>query len=244
MKKVSEVSKLAGISVRTLHYYDEIGLLVPKIMENGYRLYDDECLEVLQQILFFRELGFSLKEIKSILDNPDFDRDDALQKHKHLLQLKRNRLDELIDLVDKSLKGERNMSFKEFDMTEIEKYKTEYGKEAQERWGHSDAYKQSRKKTAKYTKDDWQRIMGESAEIFGQFYELKDLDVSDSRVQEQVQNWKEYITKYFYDCTDDILLGLSQMYVADERFTKNIDKYGEGVAEFMSNSIKYYCENK
>lgn len=134
MKKVSEVSKLAGISVRTLHYYDEIGLLVPKTMENGYRLYDHECLDTLQQILFFRELGFSLKEIKSILDNPDFDRDDALQKHKHLLELKRNRLDELIYLVDKSLKGERNMSFKEFDMTEIEEYKTKYEKETQERW--------------------------------------------------------------------------------------------------------------
>lgn len=86
--------------------------------------------------------------------------------------------------------------------------------------------------------------MTESAEIFGKFAEYKDLDVSDPRVQEQVVNWKQYITKYFYDCTDDILLGLSQMYVADERFTKNIDKYGEGIAEFMSNSIKYYCENK
>lgn len=244
MKKVSEVSKLAGISVRTLHYYDEIGLLVPKTMENGYRLYDHECLDTLQQILFFRELGFSLKEIKSILDNPNFDRDDALQKHKHLLELKRNRLDELIYLVDKSLKGERNMSFKEFDMTEIEEYKTKYEKETQERWGHSDAYKQSKKKTAKYKKEDWQRIMTESGKIFGKFAEYKDFDVSDPRVQEQVVNWKQYITKYFYECTDDILLGLSQMYVADERFTKNIDKYGEGVAEFMSNSIKYYCENK
>jgi uncharacterized protein YecA (UPF0149 family) len=167
-----------------------------------------------------------------------------MKKHKHLLQLKRNRLDELISLVDKSLKGERNMSFKEFDMTEIEKYRLQYEKEVKERWGNTDAYSQSKKKTTKYSKDDWQRIMNESGEIFGKFSELKDCDVSDPRVQEQVQNWKEYITKYFYDCTDDILLGLSQMYVADERFTKYIDKYGDGVAEFMSRAIQHYCKNK
>jgi DNA-binding transcriptional MerR regulator len=179
MKKVSEVSKLAGISVRTLHYYDELGLLVPKTMENGYRLYDEECLKTLQQILFFRELGFTLKEIKNILSNPTFDRDKALRNHKHLLQLKRKRLDELISLVDESLKGDCNMSFKEFDMTEIEKYKTEYEEEVKERWGHSSAYKQSAKKIAKYKKDDWQRIMSESSEIFEKIAEFKDLDVSD-----------------------------------------------------------------
>ncbi len=119
MRRIKRVSDLTGISVRTLHYYDEIGLLKPsKFTDSGYRLYDDEALQTLQQILFFKELDLPLKEIKEIMDNPNFDKSQALESHKRLLILKRNRLNNLIELINKTLKGENAMSFKEFDMSE------------------------------------------------------------------------------------------------------------------------------
>jgi DNA-binding transcriptional MerR regulator len=239
---VKQVAKLTGITVRTLHYYDEISLLTPStITEAGYRLYDDENLERLQQILFFREIDFELKDIKAILDNPDFDKVKALEKHKKLLELKRNRMEKLITLVDKTLKGEKEMSFKEFDMSEIKKVQEEYKEEAKERWGDTDAYKESNRKTSKYGKEDWAEISKDSARIYKGFSDNMDKEVSSPEVQNFVQEWQKHITKYFYNCTKEILAGLGEMYVADERFTKNIDKYGEGLAEFMSKAIYYYC---
>ena len=125
--KVNEVAKLTGITARTLHYYDEIGLLSPsETTEARYRLYDDTALETLQQILFFRELDFPLSEIKEIMTNPAFDKTDALKSHKTLLIKKRERLDNLIQLVDKTIKGGNDMSFKEFDVSEIEAMKEKY----------------------------------------------------------------------------------------------------------------------
>ena len=120
--KVSDVAKLTGVTVRTLHYYDEIGLLPPsEVTSSGYRVYNDADLEVLQQILFFRELDFSLEEIRGIMQNPAYEKETALQNQKALLLQKRDRLDRLIALVDKTLKGERDMSFKQFDTTKIDK---------------------------------------------------------------------------------------------------------------------------
>lgn len=125
--KINEVSKLTGVTVRTLHYYDEIGLLKPsEVTSAGYRLYDNEALKTLQQILFFRELEFSLDEIKEIMSDPLYNRKDALAKQRELLMQKRIRLDGIINLVDKTLKGENDMSFKQFDMTEIEEARKEY----------------------------------------------------------------------------------------------------------------------
>lgn len=242
---VNQVAKLTGISVRTLHYYDEISLLTPsEVTESGYRLYDDSNMERLQQILFFRELDFELKDIKLILKNPDFDKTNALRRHKELLRLKRNRLDNLISLIDKTLKGENNMSIKEFDITEIKEAQKLYKKEAEEQWGHTDAYKESQKKTSKYTKEDWANISRDCDTIYKEFRENMDKEVSAPEVQKLVVDWQNCITKYFYHCTDEILAGLGHGYVADERFTKNIDKYGEGLAAFMSKAIEYYCNAK
>ena len=128
--KVSDVAKLTGVTVRTLHYYDEIGLLPPsEVTSSGYRVYNDADLEVLQQILFFRELDFSLEEIRGIMQNPAYEKETALQNQKALLVQKRDRLDRLIALVDKTLKGERDMSFKQFDTTKIEEAKQQYAAE-------------------------------------------------------------------------------------------------------------------
>ncbi len=240
--KINEVAKITGVTVRTLHYYDEIGLLKPNnVTEAGYRVYDEEALETLQQILFFRELDFPLSEIKEIMMNPNYDKKEALIKHKELLTKKRNRLDNLIELVEHTMKGEKTMSFKEFDTSEIEKSMKEYAAEAKERWGNTDAYKESVEKTKSYGKEKWEILNKESGVIFQKFATNKDQAPDSEVAQELVKEWQDYITNHFYTCTKEILAGLGMMYVADERFKKNIDQFGEGTAAFMSAAIEAYC---
>ncbi len=242
MKTVHEVAQCAGISVRTLHYYDQIGLLSPSdVTEAGYRLYDDAAIRRLRQIMFYRELGFALKDIRGILERDSFDETDALKKHRKLLLMKRKRLDALIGLTDRILKGETTMSFTEFDETQIETERRAYAKEARKRWGDTEAYAQSEQKTAQYTKQQWVMINDEATEIYRQFIGCMEEGAESEGAQKAVREWKEYITKYFYDCTDEILAGLGQMYIADERFEKNIDAHARGLAAFMSEAIRIYC---
>lgn len=240
--RISEVAKLTGITVRTLHYYDEIGLLKPsEITEAGYRLYSREDLEILQQILFFRELGFPLSQIKEIMNNPNYDKEEALKKQKELLIQQRQRIEGLIKLIEKRIEGDNNMSFKEFDMNEIEENKKKYAKEVKERWGTSKAYEESEKKTSSYNKEKWGDINQETSEIFKGFAELRNSDPGSEEVQELVRRWQKYITDNFYTCTNEILSGLGLMYVEDERFKENLDKNGEGTAKLMAEAIKIYC---
>ena len=243
--KISEVAKLSGITVRTLHYYDEIGLLKPnKITEAGYRVYSNEDLETLQQILFFRELDFQLNEIKEIMMNPNYDKNKALNKHKELLIEKRERLDGLINLIDKTIKGDNNMSFKEFDNSKIEENKNKYAEEVKNRWGNTDAYKEYEKKTKSYDKNAWNTINEDMAKILKEFADNRNEDPNSDIAQELVEKWRMYITSNFYNCTKEILSGLGLMYTSDERFKKNIDQYGEGTAEFMAKAIEIYCALK
>ena len=145
--KINEVAKITGVTVRTLHYYDQIGLLKPsRITEAGYRLYDQEALTALQQILFFRELDFSLQEIREITGRPGYDRREALEKHRDMLLKKKKRIEGLIGLVDRTLKGKNDMSFLEFDKTEIEEMKERYAAEVRERWGSTAAYQEERER--------------------------------------------------------------------------------------------------
>ena len=240
--RISEVAKLTGITVRTLHYYDEIGLLKPsEITEAGYRLYSREDLEILQQILFFRELDFPLSQIKEIMNNPNYDKEEALKKQKELLIQQRQRIEGLIKLIEKRIEGDNNMSFKEFDMNEIEENKKKYAKEVKERWGTSKAYEESEKKTSSYNKEKWGDINQETREIFKGFAELRNSDPGSEEVQELVRRWQKYITDNFYTCTNEILSGLGLMYVEDERFKENLDKNGEGTAKLMEEAIKIYC---
>jgi len=239
---VKEVANLTGVSVRTLHYYHSEGILEPsEISSNGYRYYDDANLERLQHILFLRELDFSIAEIKSILKNPDFDQEAVMKKQHKLLTLKRNRLDNLIALLDKKIKGEENMSFKAFDITEIEESKKKYAREVSERWGNSKAYTQSQAKTNGYTDENWQIIHEEAEKIYLGFLANKNKSPDDQTVQELVVKWQQHISNHYYDCTDEILAGLGLMYVGDERFTENIDERGKGLAAFMSAAIAVYC---
>ena len=193
MKTVKEVSKLTKVSVRTLHYYDEIGLLKPaKISDSGYRLYDDGNLQTLQQILFFKELNFSLKEIKEIINNPNFDRTKALISHKELLNAKIERLNNLIHLIDDILEGEIDMSFKQFDNSEIQNMQKQYQSEAKEKYGNTKAFSEYKNKTEKYSKSDWQEYISKNfynctidmLEGLGQIY------VSDKRFTKNIDKYK------------------------------------------------------
>ena len=240
---VNEVSKISNVTVRALQYYDKIGLLKPeKVGENGYRLYSSGDLETLQQILFFKEIGFPLAKIAGILKDRDFDRIDALKQHKKILELKRKRLQEMIDLTDRIIKGESTMSFKEFDDTPIKEHIKKYEAQAKEKWGGTDAYKQSAQKTSKYTAADWAKIKAEADKIYELFAEHMENGDAADKAFGAVEKWQEHINMYYYECSDEMLLGLADMYVNDPRFTKNIDKYKEGLARYISSAIKV-CKN-
>lgn len=239
---VGETARLTGVSVRTLHYYDEIGLLRPSgASEGGYRLYDETCLARLQQILFFRELAFPLDEIRRILESPSFNSREAMERHRELLAMKRERLERLIGLVDDILKGDITMDFQPFDASEIQKAREQYAEEAQARWGDSPAYAQSAKKTSKYTNEDWERIHAEMRALYGGLASCMEEGPASPRAQALVGQWQALITRHFYDCTDEILAGLGEMYVADERFTHQIDRYAKGLAVFLRDAIRRYC---
>lgn len=241
---VKDVSKLTGITIRTLHWYDKIGLLKPySKTESNYRIYNEESLVKLEQILFFKELDFDLKEIKNVLEADIISKDEIFLKQKKLLVLKKERLDRIINLIDSKIGGENKMSFKEFENTDYEKAVNDYKEEVKNRWGNTDAYKESAEKTKKYTKDDFKKIEEEAKKIYLEFSNNMYRDVRDKEIKEIVKKWQDYITKYFYNCTTEILKGLGEMYVYDERFKKNIDKYKDGLAEYMSLAIKEYCSN-
>lgn len=241
--KVSEVAKLTGVTVRTLHYYDEIGLLKPsKVTEAGYRLYSNADLEILQQILFFRELDFSLSDIREIMLNPTYSRETALQNHRELLLQKRKHIDGLISLVDKTLKGDNDMSFKQFDTTEIKNARKEYAAEAKQRWGKSDAYTEYEEKVSAYDDPQWKLLNGEGSYILREFGENRHLDPASKEAQALVKKWQEFITANFYNCTKAILSCLGEMYIGDDRFTQNIDRYGQGTALFMATAIEIFCQ--
>jgi DNA-binding transcriptional MerR regulator len=249
--KVKELAEIVGVSVRTLHHYDEINLLKPEyISESGYRFYVEKNLERLQQILFFKEIDFSLDEIKVILDDPNFDRKKALDSHKKLLLKKKERIEEMIKTLDKTIKAidkgekmkEKEM-FKGFDMNQIEKQKEIYAEEVKERWGNTIAYKESELKTSKYNKDDWKKITESMGSIYKKIADNMDKSIDDPLIQEAVGEWRQNITDNFYNCTPEIFRGLGNMYVDDHRFTKNIDKYRDGLAIFLKDAMNYYCDN-
>lgn len=237
--QIKEFAEFTGVSVRTLHYYDEIGLLQPAYVDRatGYRYYDEASLLRMQEILFYRELDFSLKSIGKILSSPDYDKTKALGEQKQLLRLKKQRLERLISAIDQAMKGENVM--KAFDNTEFETYKAE----AQQRWGKTDAYREHAEKTKGYSKDKFSALAADMDLIFGEFALCMKNGAApeDREAQELVKKLQNHITDNYYTCTNPILSGLGQMYVADERFQNNIDRHGDGTAAFVSQAIDRYC---
>ena len=229
--RIKEFAAFTGVSVRTLHYYDEIGLLVPACVDRstGYRYYDGNSLLRMQEILFYRELDFSLKSIGEILSSPDYDRKKALKEQKHLLMLKKERLEGLISAIDGAMKGENVMSA--FDNSKFESYK----EEAKAKWGKTEAYREYEQRGSRDTGDG---LMA----VFAELGKVRQLDPSASEVQELVKNLQDFITANYYTCTKQILQGLGQMYAADPRFKENIDRAGgTGTAEFAARAIEIYC---
>ena len=237
--QIKEFAKFSGVSVRTLHYYDEIGLLPPAFVERttGYRYYDENSLLRMQEILFYRELDFSLKSISEILSSPDHDTRKSLEDQKKLLTLKKERLERLISSIDAAMKGDNIMAA--FDNSEFEAYKAE----AQEKWGKTDAYKEHTEKTKHYSREKWNGLADGMDRIMAQFAVcMKAGNAPDSaEAQSLAKTLQEYITANYYHCTKEILAGLGQMYVADERFQNNIDKHGKGTAAFICEAIGVYC---
>lgn len=243
---IKEFANLTGVSVRTLHYYDEIGLLEPPFVDeqNGYRCYDEKSLERMQEILFYRELDFSLKSITEILSSLNYDKNQALSKQRKLLILKRKRLDRLISAIDNSMKGVNIMNINAFDNTEYEKARKKYMSEAKENWGETSAYKEHSEKTKDYSNEKWKEIYKGLDDIFDEFSKCfaEKYEPSSSEVQAAVKKLQDYISENFYKCTKEILLGLGEMYVNDERFKQNIDSHGAGSAEFINKAIGFYCK--
>ena len=235
--QIKEFAEFSGVSVRTLHYYDEIGLLKPSFTDKqtGYRYYDEKSLLRMEEILFYRELDFSLKSIGEILSSPNYDKQKALGQQKKLLILKKERLERLISAIDDAEKGRNIM--KAFDNNEYESYKAE----VKEKWGNTEAYKEHQEKTKGYTDEKFDALSDGMDKIFEDFSVcLKNgRHPEDKEVQLLVKKLQQFITDNFYKCTDEILVGLSQMYVYDERFKKNIDKHAEGTAEFVKSAVEH-----
>lgn len=237
--QIKEFAEFTGVSVRTLHYYDEIGLLKPSCVDehSGYRFYDEEALLRMQEILFYRELEFSLKSIKAILSSPNYDKTKALQEQKQLLTLKKERLERLICAIDGAAKGENVMNA--FSNAEFETYKNA----AKEKWGHTDAYREYETKTAGQSADQMQAAGDGLMEIFKEFGAIRHLSPADPQAQALVTKLQGYITDHYYTCTKQILFGLGQMYAAGDEMNLNIDKAGgEGTGVFARDAITVYCK--
>ena len=240
MMTVHEVSKLTGVSIRTLQYYDKIGLLPPtEYTDAGYRLYDDKALETLQQILLFRELEFPLKDIKKIISSPDFDRSKALAQQIKLLKLKKEHIENLIDLaLGIKTMGVRELTFDAFDTRKID----EYAAQAKASWGTTPAYKEFEEKSKGRTDKENQDLGERMMMIFTEFGAIRGADPASEDAQALVKKLQDYITEHFYTCTNEILSGLGKMYAGGGDFTTNIDGYGgKGTAEFVHQAIEHYC---
>ena len=237
---INEVSRLTGVSIRTLQYYDKIGLLkATAYTEAGYRLYDDAALEQLQQILLFRELEFPLKEIKRIMCSPDYDKNRALEQQIALLEMKKAHIEGLIELARKlKFTGGSDMEFTAFDKTKME----EYARKAKESWGETKEYREFEEKNRDRTASEAEAAGRQLLEIVGAFGELKGLPVSAPAVTEQVRKLQTYITEHYYTCSNVILEQLGVMYGAGGEFTENINAVGgPGAAEYASEAIQAYC---
>ena len=242
MMTVNEVSKLAGVSIRTLQYYDKIGLLHPTgYTDAGYRLYDDTDLERLQHILLFRELEFSLKDIKVIISSPDFNRNRALEQQIELLKLKKEHIENLINFaLGIKMLGVKHMDFKAFDRSKLD----EYSRQAKELYGNAPEYKEMEEKQKNRTEEDEKILADRFMLLFKEAGEIKDSDPVSDEAQNLVKRIQDYITENLYTCTNKILRGLGKMYSGGGDFTTNIDTYGgEGTAVFVANAIEIYCDN-
>jgi MerR family transcriptional regulator, thiopeptide resistance regulator len=240
---VGQVASFAGVTVRTLHHYDEIGLLSPSGRSHaGHRRYDDADLDRLQQILFYRELGFPLDEVAALLDDPDADPQEHLRRQHELLTVRIEKLQKMAEAVEHAMEA-RKMGI---NLTPEEKFEVfgeydpdRFDEESRRRWGDTEPYRESQRRVATYTKEDWLRIKAEGAGNTNAFVALMDAGVapdSDSAMDLAEQH-RQQISRNFYDCTYEIHTGLAEMYVADERFTSTFEQIKPGLAGYLRDAI-------
>lgn len=240
---IGAVARLAGVTVRTLHHYDRVGLVVPdERTAAGYRLYGRRHVERLQEVLFFRELGFGLEEIRRIVGEPSYRREAALARQRALLAERASHLFDVITAIDTALNAERTgVKMTNEEMLEVFGGfdPSQYEEEVKQRWGDSEAYRSSARRTFRYTKEDWERIKQEGAEINDAFLALMRAGVpaTSPDAGQVAERHRAHISRWFYECTPEIHAGLGQLYLADQRFTEGIDRAGPGLAAYMSEAI-------
>jgi DNA-binding transcriptional MerR regulator len=246
MYSIKEIADLAGVTTRTLRYYDQLEILEPAaIGNNGYRYYDRSNLLRLQQVLFYRELNIPLKDIQHILDRKDFSPLQTLKKHQHALLGQVQRLTRLLTTLDKtinSFEGVKNMTDKElFDGFDEPKY----DQEARELWGETSKYKQSQKKWSSYSEYQKEEIKLEGGRITRRMVtENPDAQPDDPDVQTAVEDYFKFLNKYFYACEVEFLRNLADMWVQDPRFAVNYERIREGGAAFVRDAVNIYCDNQ
>lgn len=242
---IKQLADLAHVSIRTLHFYDETGLLKPSFVKNnGYRFYEERELLRLQQILFFRELEFPLEEIKKIMDAPGFNNLEALKDQKKLLEVKAKRLQGLVGTIDKTIKKMTNKQsvqddelYDAFGNEEMQKYQ----EEAKERWGNTDAYKQSVERVRKMGKEGLAEIQKKGEELIQKLVAVMNKDPKSKEVQDLIAQHYDGL-RAFYEPSLEMYKGLGDMYVADSRFTAYYDKFAPGLAEFMKKGMYAYVD--
>ena len=240
MKTVNDVSRMTGCSIRTLHHYDAIGLLKPtQITDAGYRLYDEETIERLFLILLFKEIGFPLKDIQSILTAPDFDRNQVLEHQIDLLQQKVMYLQNRIQLARGiQLVGIKHMNLKEFDMKKID----DYAAQAKTLYGKTDAYKEYEKKSAGRSKEAENALGDQVMGFFVRLGAMRHMDPGCAEVQAWVKELQAFFTEHYYNCTNPILLSLAESYAGGGSMNENIDNAGgSGTGAFAREAIRIYC---
>lgn len=240
MKTVGEVAELAGVTVRTLHHYDELGLLSPSgRSEAGYRLYSYEDLARLREVLTWRALGFPLTEIAALLDDPGHDRLAALERQRELLEREIGRLGALAGAVEAAIAAHRNGTelevatmFDGFDPSD-------YEDEARERWGHTEAYRESARRADRYGEAEWAEIRSEAEAITREMVALMRAGerADDAAARSLAERHREHISRWFYPCSPRMHRGLAEMYIADERFTQTYEREGPGLASYFHDAI-------
>lgn len=241
MKTVKQISALTGVSVRTLHHYDSIGLLKPTATtEAGYRLYDDDALHRLQQILLYRELGFPLKDIQALLDAPEDVRREALDDHIRQLDAKRQKLQDKISMAAIMKVTEvNNMDFEQFDARKMD----DYSAQAKTLWGKTDAYKEYQVKSKGRSRETDQALGDDLMGLFRELGTMRSQAADSEAVQAWVRKLQNFITEHYYTCTKPILMGLGQMYAGGGSMTENIDHAGgAGTGAFAMEAITVYCK--
>jgi DNA-binding transcriptional MerR regulator len=236
---VGRVADLSGVTIRTLHHYDEVGLLSPGGRSaSGYRIYEDRDLERLERILFYRELGFTLDEISTIVDDPHTDALGHLRRQRGLLTERIGRLNAMVDAIDYEMEA-RTMDIPLTPEERLEVFgefrPEDYAEEAEQRWGETAAFKESQRRVSGYTKEDWQRLKAEEEEIRARLAAALDAGLApeSEEAMAAAEAHREYISHWFYECSYEIHRGLTEMYVSDERFRSNYDATAPGLAAFV-----------